>query len=34
LTAVEEAVHLAEEEDLQEVRARGLRLRAQATDKS
>jgi tetratricopeptide (TPR) repeat protein len=28
----EEAIHLAEEEDLREVRARGLRLRAQATD--
>jgi tetratricopeptide (TPR) repeat protein len=31
LTAVEEAIHLAENEDLREVRARGLRLRAQAT---
>ena len=32
LTAVEEAIHLAGEEDLREVRARGLQLRAQATD--
>jgi DNA-binding SARP family transcriptional activator len=31
LSAADEAIHLAEEEDLGEVRARGLRLRAQAT---
>jgi hypothetical protein len=31
LADVQEAIRLAEEEDLREVRARGLRLRAQAT---
>jgi DNA-binding SARP family transcriptional activator len=34
LTAVEEAIHLAEEEDLREVRAHGLRLREQATSQT
>jgi DNA-binding SARP family transcriptional activator len=32
LTSAEEAIRLAEEEDLREVRAQGLRLRAQAAD--
>jgi tetratricopeptide (TPR) repeat protein len=33
LAAAEEAIHLAEEEDLREVQARGLRLRSQAWDR-
>jgi DNA-binding SARP family transcriptional activator len=33
LSAAEEAIHLAEEEDLHEVQARGLRLRSQARDR-